>query len=455
MKFNVRWFCYVTLLLVLPACVDAGRLSRIKDRGELVVVTRNAPTTYYEGRDGLAGFEYEMIEAFAKHLGVQTKYIIKENLNEMIPLLETGEADIAAAGLTRTSGRKSKFLFSNTYQSVTQQVVCRRGGKKPKGINGLTKVELAVPTQTSYEELLIKLKETHPELGWQSDTELNTEGLLEKVWQKKLECTVADSNIVDINRRYYPELSVQFKLSKPQPLAWLMPPDAKSLSAEVNKWMDKYLKSPAFETLDEKYYGYIEVFDYVDIKTFTRRIDDRLPKYRDLFKQAAKKYDFDWTYLASISYQESHWNKRAKSPTGVRGIMMLTLPTAKEVGVKSRLDPKQSINGGAKYLSQLRKRLPESIKEPDRDWIMLAAYNVGMGHIWDARKLSRQLGKNPDKWADFSEVLPLLSQKKYYKNLKHGYARGWEPVIYVRRVRDYQDILNKTQMDKKKVSASR
>ncbi|HEY5648079.1 MAG TPA: transglycosylase SLT domain-containing protein, partial [Nitrospiria bacterium] len=120
------------------------------------------------------------------------------------------------------------------------------------------------------------------------------------------------------------------------------------------------------------------------------------------------------------------------------------LPTAKEVGVSNRLDPEQSVRGGAKYLDNIRRRLPEEMAEPDRTWIALAAYNVGMGHVRDARELARRLKKDPDQWSSLSEVLPLLSQKKYYKTLKHGYARGREPVLYVNRIRNYRDILEKT-----------
>ena len=148
------------------------------------------------------------------------------------------------------------------------------------------------------------------------------------------------------------------------------------------------------------------------------------------------------TLLAAQAYQESHWNRRAKSPTGVRGIMMLTLTTAKEMGVESRLDAAQSIMGGAKYLYQQQKRIPESVTGQDRWWQALAAYNVGMGHLNDARMLARKLDLDPDNWLELRGVLPLLSQKKYYSELKYGRARGTEPVTYVNRVRNYQNILH-------------
>ncbi|MFN2350041.1 MAG: transglycosylase SLT domain-containing protein, partial [Thioalkalivibrio sp.] len=165
------------------------------------------------------------------------------------------------------------------------------------------------------------------------------------------------------------------------------------------------------------------------------------PRFRPLFETAAASHEVRWTLLAAQSYQESHWDPAARSPTGVRGLMMLTQPTAAELGVTNRLDPAQSINGGARYLADLRRRLPETIQEPDRTWIALAAYNVGMGHVFDARGLARDLGRNPDSWVEFREVLPLLAQPRYHRKLRYGYARGTEPVEYVRRIRNYEDIL--------------
>jgi len=442
------WRLAAILLLAVMAAAACGkppsRLDRIREKGELVVVTRNAPTTYYEGRDGLAGFEYEMVSAFAASLGVKPRFVVKDTLAEMLALLESGEVDLAAAGLTRTDEREKRFLFSKPYMQVRQQVICRRGGATPRDVADLADVNLVVTARSSYAERLRHLQKDYPDLQWRVDPERSSEELLEQVWLRKVECTIADDNIVRINRRYYPELVVRFDISRPEPLAWVMPPDAAQLAETVNGWLTGFLSSDAYKALEEKYYAYIPVFDYVDIRAFKRRIRSRLPKYRKLFEEAGRKYDFDWTLLAAQSYQESHWNPRARSPTEVRGIMMLTLITAREVGVRHRLDPKQSILGGARYLRGLRKRIPATVPEPDRDWMTLAAYNVGMGHLRDARVLAKRLGRDPDSWPDLRKVLPLLSRKKYYKTLKHGYARGREPVIYVRRIRNYQDILVKT-----------
>ena len=149
----------------------------------------------------------------------------------------------------------------------------------------------------------------------------------------------------------------------------------------------------------------------------------------------------DWRLLAAIGYQESHWNPRARSPTGVRGIMMLTLNTAKHIGVKNRLDAEQSIMGGAKYFKIVLKRIPARIPEPDRTWFALASYNIGWGHVEDARILTERQGADPDRWVDVKERLPLLRQRKYYKQTRYGYARGNEPVQYVDNIRRYYETL--------------
>lgn len=324
---------------------------------------------------------------------------------------------------------------------MEQQVVCRKGGKAPTKVEELIGVDLAIPSNTSYEERLTALQQAHPELDWVVHEDADTEDLLEQVWLRKADCTIADSNIISINQRYYPELKVSFDITDPEPLAWMLPARASGLQSEIEKWFTEIQDSGQLSLLLDRYYGYVEKFDYVDTRKFVRRIYKTLPKYRKFFEKAGKQHGLDWTLLAAQSYQESHWRASARSPTGVRGLMMLTLATAREVGVKSRLDPEQSIKGGASYLSGLYDRIPETVKDPDRIWFALAAYNIGMGHLYDARRLAESLGKDPDTWSSLAEVFPLLSKKKYYKNLKYGYARGREPVSYVRHVRDYQNIL--------------
>lgn len=440
---------FLSCLIALSACQqhEGDILEAIKQQKKLIVVTRNAPTTYYELRDELVGPEYDLTQAFASSLGVEVQYILKDSVSEILTAIQNGEAHIAAAGLTKTQQRENSLLFGPIYQEIQQQLVCRRGGASPKQIVDLIGLQIVIPEASSYDENLQSLKQSHTELDWQTINDKSTEDLIEMVWQKKIDCTVADSNIVAINQRYFPEVRVRFSITEPESLAWAMPKNATALNHAIEAWFDEFKQNGKLEELLNRYYGHIDEFDYVDTARFISRINTVLPKYKSHFIAAANEHKIDWLQLAAQAYQESHWRAKARSPTGVRGIMMLTLTTAKEMGVTSRLDPAQSIMGGAGYYKNLYDRVPDAITEPDRAWIALAAYNVGLGHIRDARVLAQQLGKDPDKWADLSLVLPLLSQKKYYKTLKHGYARGQEPVNYVQRIRDYHDILRHATAD--------
>ena len=435
-------------LLALTGCDTSPGMTAtpdaIRERGELVVLTRNAPTTYFIDRDDQAtGFEHDLVLDFAATLGVPVRFEVLHSITEIQEALAAGKAHMAAAGLTHLESRGDRFSFGPGYYEVQQQVVCHRSGPRPRTVQELKDVSLLVIGDSSYDERLRALRDNEvPELTWQTDSSLSTELVLQKVWQQEVDCTVADSNIFAINRRYFPELVMMFPLNEPEELAWLLPQGADALSEAMADWYERANESSLITLAAARYYAHVEIFDYVDIARFVRRIQERLPVYEPLFRKAAQEHGFDWRLLAAQAYQESHWNPAARSPTGVRGIMMLTLRTAGEVAVKNRLDPAQSIAGGARYLASLRERLPESIEEPHRTWIALAAYNVGMGHIHDARALAEHLGRNPDSWIDLRTVLPKLSQPEYYRSLRYGYARGSEPVQYVRRIRNYEDILN-------------
>ncbi|MCF7980978.1 MAG: membrane-bound lytic murein transglycosylase MltF [Pseudomonadales bacterium] len=433
------------LLLVtqLPSSASIARsLEEIRRSGKLVVLTQNNPTTYYLDKDGVrTGPEYKLVKAFAKALGVTPYFEVKASIAELLTAIEQGEGDMAAAGLSVTDERKRRFLFSQPYQMVSQQVVCRRGGSRPRRAADLVNVELAVIAGSSYEERLKKLKEHYPGLTWKSTQGISAEQLLELVWRKQIACTVLDSNIVAINQRYYPELKVRFHLGNKDDLAWLLPQGAEELQKKINTWLDSYEASKKIASIQEQYYGHVALFDYVDTTSFVRKLNNLYSSYQPYFQEAAAVYSLPESLLAAQSYQESHWNPYAKSPTGVRGMMMLTRVTAKAMGVVSRTDPKESIMGGAKYLAELKARLSKNVEEPDLTWFALAAYNVGIGHLRDAQKLARHFDGNPYRWHDVKDYLPLLSDPRYYKFMKYGYARGSEPVLYVQQVRQYEQIL--------------
>ena len=430
-------------LFFLSACSENG-IDKLNKGDTLSVITRNAPTTWYEGPEGLAGLEYELVQSFAKKHQLKVSFKVMDSIEEMLTAIKENNNHFVAAGITRSDNREDEgFEFGPDYQQVQQLVICRRGAERiPKKTEDLIGLSLTVIAGSTYEETLKELKDDHPELLWKVETDADTEQLLEQVWKKKFDCTISDSNIFSINRRYYPELLMAFPVSEEQPLAWVLAPEWSGLDSAMEDWLDEIEASGELASLMERYYGHVENYDYVDISRLKRRIKSRLPEYEALLKKAAKKSGFTWTFLAAVSYQESHWSATSRSPTGVRGFMMLTKRTARSLGVTNRLDAAQSIDAGARYLKKILDRIPESVQEQDRMWYALTAYNIGYGHLMDARLLAKRKGKNPDLWVELKTVLPLLSKKKYYRTLKHGYARGIEPIRYVQRVREYQQVID-------------
>lgn len=443
-KFSkIYSFLFLLTPIILVACVS-NDVDDLKKQGELIVLTRNAPTTWYQDRDGEAGFEHDLIKSFAKLYDLKVRFKIVDSFDELMAAIQKGDAHIAAAGITKTEYRKENgFSFGPEYQQVEQQIVCRRSKQAlPKKVEDLVDRKITVIEGSSYTETLQRLKLKQTNLTWNVISDISTEALLERVWKKELDCTLADSNITKISRRYYPELATTFSASEKESLAWVVAPKWQGLVDNIEDWLEYVKDNGDFAAIEERYYGHIQLYDFVDNRSFVRRIKSRLPKYRKHFERAAQKYKLPWSLLAAQSYQESHWNPYAKSPTGVRGMMMLTLNTAKSVGVVSRIDAVQSIKGGAKYLRKMIKRIPKEVLGEDRIWYALAAYNVGFGHMKDAMSLAKQQGLNPYQWVNLKTILPLLSNKKYYKNLKYGYARGSEPVRYVHRIREYQQVLD-------------
>ena len=340
------------LLLLVTGCdsyetnVDQApsrSLSEIRESGRLIVLTRNAPTTRYIGRDGEpTGPEHDLATAFGAWLGVEVEFHNKTSVSAVLDAVEDAEGDLAAAGLTITDPRRDRFRFGPPYQPVTQQVVCRRDNVQPEEVGDLVGLDIRVIADSSYAERLKALQaDDHPELAWTTVADTTTEALLRGVWQRKFDCTVADSTIVDINRRYYPELIAPMNLSREQQLGWVMPQPREDLADAVEDWLDEFRNDGRLASLRDQYYGFFAEFDYVDTRTYIRRIDQRFPEYREWFRQAAARHDIPFTVLAAQGYQESHWRADAKSPTGVRGIMMLTQNTAKAVGVTNRLDAKR------------------------------------------------------------------------------------------------------------------
>lgn len=437
----VRIFAVILCMSLLTGSVRPSSLEVIKMEGKLTMVTRNSPITYYEDRSGLAGYEYELAQAFANHLGVELEVIVADNFKEIFSTLERDQAVFAAAGLSQTPERERMMRFSSPYKEVTELVIYKRGQTKPSTAADLVDGRIMVPSHSSHAERLRQWQQQVPSLSWGESPDVDVTDLLRMVDSGSLDYALVDSNEFRILQAYYPSLGIAFSVADKRNISWAFAYSRDStLYKAANEFLNEIQNSAFIASLDERYYGHLATLDYVGALRFLRQTHLKLDKYKDTFVAAAEQHDFDWRLLAAVSYQESHWNPLAKSFTGVRGMMMLTLNTAKELGVRNRLDPIQSINGGSQYLANLRKRL-DHIAEPDRTWMALAAYNVGYGHLQDARKITELTGGNPDLWMDVKESLPLLSQKQYYKFTRHGYARGQEPVDYVQNIRRYYDVL--------------
>ena len=418
-------------------------VEQIQTLGQLRVVTRNSPTTFFLGAEAPLGPEYELAKGFADELGVDLQIYPAERFWQILPEVASGEAHIGAAGLTITEPRRQLVQFGPVYQRVDANLIYKLGTGRPRSFEELSGKRLEVLASSSHAGILRRAAKENTELAWVENPEVSEEELIARVAAGTIDYTIADDNVFNIVRHLYPDARIAFKVGTSTKLAWALPRDAdESLRERVSAYFARLTATGQLDRILNRYYArYARDFDYVGSRAFVRHIHSRLPSYREWFVDAADTIDVEWQLLAAMAYQESHWDPEAISPTGVKGIMMLTNRTAGMVGVTDRVDAKQSIQGGARYFEKVLRKIPRRIPEPDRIWLAVAAYNVGFGHLEDARILTESQGGNPDHWRDVRERLPLLSQKKYYERTKYGYARGWEPVYYVDNVRRYMDVL--------------
>ncbi|MEV1628626.1 membrane-bound lytic murein transglycosylase MltF [Pseudomonas aeruginosa] len=440
------WLLATGIFLLLAGCSEAKAptaLERVQKEGVLRVITRNSPATYFQDRNGETGFEYELAKRFAERLGVELKIETADNLDDLYAQLSReGGPALAAAGLTPGREDDASVRYSHTYLDVTPQIIYRNGQQRPTRPEDLVGKRIMVLKGSSHAEQLAELKKQYPELKYEESDAVEVVDLLRMVDIGDIDLTLVDSNELAMNQVYFPNVRVAFDFGEARGLAWALPGgDDDSLMNEVNAFLDQAKKEGLLQRLKDRYYGHVDVLGYVGAYTFAQHLQQRLPRYESHFKQSGKQLDTDWRLLAAIGYQESLWQPGATSKTGVRGLMMLTNRTAQAMGVSNRLDPKQSIQGGSKYFVQIRSELPESIKEPDRSWFALAAYNIGGAHLEDARKMAEKEGLNPNKWLDVKKMLPRLAQKQWYATTRYGYARGGETVHFVQNVRRYYDIL--------------
>ncbi|MEW6177045.1 membrane-bound lytic murein transglycosylase MltF [Stutzerimonas sp. R40042] len=443
-KRCATWLLAIGIFLMLGSCAEKpSELERIQEEGVLRVITRNSPSTYFQDRNGEAGFEYELVKRFANTLGVKLQIETADSIEEIFNRLNRpGGPALAAAGLVASEGRQELARFTRSYLDVTTQVVYRSGQRRPTSPKDLIGKRIMVLKGSSQAEKLAALQAEYPDLRYEQSDAVEVVDLLRMVDEGQIDLTLVESNEMSMNQVYFTNIRAGFDVGEQNSLAWIVPKgEDDSLLQAANSFLEQAQENGTLQRLRERYYGHVDVLGYVGAYAFAKHLQQRLPRYEKAFRETAKKHGIDWRLLAAIGYQESHWQPEATSKTGVRGLMMLTLRTANAMGVTNRLDPVQSIQGGGKYLVKVHAGLPESILEPDRTWFALAAYNVGGGHLEDARKLAEAEGLDPNKWLDVKQMLPRLAQKQWYSKTRYGYARGGEPVHFVANIRRYYDIL--------------
>ena len=417
-------------------------LTQVKKLGELRVVTRNSPNAFFSGpNDEPEGPEYELVKRFAADLGVQLRIAPRRKFADIYNLVIEGHADIAAAALTVPSKPMDGLEFGPVYQRIREHLIYRRGGFKPRSLAEVGSYHLEVATGSSHARNLREQRSVVPTLAWVENGNTETLELLERVANGEIDFTIADSNEFAQARDANPDLAVAFDFAGEQQLAWALSSRDDSLMNQVRQYFARVAVRGDLGEIMKRYYGRGEKLRFVGARGVMRHIQGRLPMLRDWFEAAATAVGEDWRLLAAIGYQESKWDPAAASNNGAVGIMQLTEQSALHVKVTNRADPRASIFGGARYFKQVRAQIPDHVPEPDRTWFALAAYNVGYGHLEDARILTQRAGRDPDSWQDVRDYLPLLSQERWYSQAQNGYARGWEPVRYVDNVRAYRDLL--------------
>ncbi len=422
------------------------------ESSELVVATRPGTAIYHVNPDGsLSGLEVELARRFAKEQKKAVRFLVLESLSEIRWALYSRRAHFAAAGLLEDPHWTRDARFTGPYRRVTPQLVySARHRSRPDDLDDLDGEAVAVQADSAHADMLEeKRRHGHRSLQLQRvNMHIDPVDLLAKVEAGEIAYAVADSDQVQLAQQYYPSLGVAFALGQPQHQCWAFPLGREdALFRRATSFFNRISNNGELTELTEHYFGHLGMLGYQDVEGLLQRRLSVLPRFVPLFKHAQSGTGLDWRLLAALAYQESKWNPQATSPTGVRGIMMLTADTADSLGVANRLDPAEAIPAAARYLGQLIDGLPARIQMPDRLWLALAAYNVGGGHLEDARMLAQRQGLNPSSWVDVKRMLPSLADPAVFQDLKAGYARGGEPVNFVDSVRGYYDILKRFEAD--------
>ena len=411
---------------------------------------RLGPTSWYPGPDGQpTGFDHDLLAKFAEEQKLKLEAVEVGSAADLLAKVAAGEVHVGAGGLYRppagvsrdaSPDDGSRVLWTRGFLAVEPVLIYTTDGFKPKDWKDLADAEVGYVEGTGIEMSLVKIRRDHPEVQWKPMALPSAEALVAQVSEGNVDYAIVPSIDAAASRNTFLDYDVGFAVGGKRDLAWAVAPLQLQLRDELDAFLARSKRDGLLKRLEERYLSSTRQVERIDAGMFLERIKTLLPEYRSTFQRAQVATGIDWRLLAAIAYQESQWDPFATSETGVRGLMQITEDTARHLKI-DRLNPMDAVVGAAKYVQDLRDKLPPRIPEPDRTWFALGAYNIGLAHLEDARILAQKQKLNPDVWSDVKQVLPLLALPEYHEGTKYGYARGGMPVAFVDRVRAYYDIL--------------
>ncbi|MCZ6783709.1 MAG: transporter substrate-binding domain-containing protein, partial [Proteobacteria bacterium] len=409
--------------------------------GVLRVLTRNSATTYFIWRGELVGFEYDLAREFAERLGLRLEMVVPPSRDELVNWLREGRGDVVAAALTASNDREKELrvAFSRNYLGAVETVVVRADEENVSELADLDGREVVVRRSSSYWPTLTKLREAGASFHLVAAPEgLETEQIIARVADGRYDATVADSHIVDVELAWRDDIRKAFQLGDRISHGWAVRPSNRELLAAIDDFFRREYRGLFYNVTLEKYFRNARKVRRRAALRVTRA--GQISDYDDLAREYARQYAFDWRLIVAQMHQESRFDPDARSFAGARGLLQVLPRTGSEFGFQRLDDPRTGVHAGVAYMAWLRNRLPPGPSEADRRWLTLASYNVGYGHVRDARRIARQRGWDPDQWFGHVEQAMLLKEDPaVHSRTRFGFARGSEPVHYVRAIRDRYD----------------
>ena len=414
---------------------------------KLTVLMENNTVSFFIYRGKNMGYEYEVLNQFAKHLGVELEVIVVQDFNDVMSRLNDGEAELIAGHFTVTEERKKVIDFTDPFLHTKQVLVQRipeisddtASVKLINSIEQMNEINIHTFEESSFNEQLLKLKDSM-QLGFNIvyDTGFfDLEELIRKVSIGEIDYTVSDYTVAKVNKKFYDNIDIEFGTTTETPIAFGVRKSSPGLKEAFNKWMEDVKNTKSFAYLKTKYF---RISQYVNKREgkYSNLGGGEISPYDAIIKREAAKGIIDWRLVAALMYQESRFNPNCTSWAGAFGLMQFMPETGKVYGVYPDSPSSVQIAGGVRKLNRNYKDWLEAV--PDSAEALkftLASYNAGKGHVEDAQRLAEKYGKDPNVWKqNVEEYLLLLRKSHYYRDevVKFGYCRGSEPVRYVNKI---------------------